>query len=370
VPEELGYWIGFNRVSGIGPVRLRALQEYFGGIDAAWHASGEQLRAAGLDSRSANALVQMRSKLDLDAELARVRRAGLRLLTLDSSEYPRLLREIYGPPPLLYVRGELAPSDEWAVGVVGTRKATVYGREVTRRLTSELASQGVTIVSGLAHGIDTVAHQAALDAGGRTIAVQGCGLDTVYPAENARLAAEIAKRGAVLSEHPLGTRPEARHFPARNRIVSGLALGVLVTEAAKDSGALITARMAGEQGRDVFAVPGNIFNPSASGVNYLIQNGAKLVTGLADILEELNLTMVVEQRAAQLALPEDATERALLHQLSSQPVHIDEISRAADLPMPVVSATLALMELKGMVRQVGGMNYVTMREGAASYRIE
>lgn len=368
--DDLRYWLGFNRVSGIGPVRLRALQDYFGGIDRAWHATSEELRYAGLDARAIEGLVQVRQRLDLDAELARVRDAGLTLLSLDDPGYPRLLREIDGPPPLLYVQGELTEADELAVAVVGTRHMSNYGREATHHLVMGLAEQGITIVSGLAYGIDTVAHTSALAAGGRTLAVQGCGLDTVYPASNARLAGDIAGRGALLSEHPLGTRPEGRHFPARNRIVSGLSIAVLVVEAGQTSGALITARMAGEQGRDVFAVPGNIFNPSAAGVNYLIQNGAKLVTGVADILEELNLRSVVEQRAVQTALPDDPTERTLLSHLSADPTHIDVISRAAALPLPTVSATLALMELKGLVRQVGGMNYVTAREVGPTYRVE
>jgi len=361
VTNDLRYWLGFNRVSGIGPVRLRALQDYFGGVDRAWHASSETLRQAGLDSRSIDSLVQVRGRLDLDAEMARVSQAGLTLVTLDDPVYPRLLRETDGAPPLLFIKGELAPDDEWALAVVGTRSADHYGKEVTRHLVTELAAQGITIVSGLAYGIDTVAHQAALDAGGRTIAVQGCGLDMIYPTPNTKLANEIVKRGALLSEHPLGTKPEARHFPARNRIVSGLSLGVLVVQAGQQSGALITATMAGEQGRDVFAVPGNIFNPKAAGVNYLIQSGAKLVTSVADILEELNLRVAVEQRAVQLALPEDPTERALLQHLTAEPAHIDEISRATGLAPYVVSANLALMELKGLVRQVGGMNYVTAR---------
>lgn len=368
--DDLKYWIGFNRVTGIGPVRLRALQEYYGGLDRAWRASAASLNAIGLDQRSITALLHFRAHLDLDAELARVRQAGLSLLTLDDPAYPRLLREISGPPPLLYIKGELTPTDEWAVAVVGTRVADQYGKEATRHLVAGLVEQGITIVSGLAYGIDTVAHQTALDAGGRTLAVLGCGLDIIYPQPNTRLATDITRRGALISEHPLGTRPDARHFPARNRIVSGLSLGVLVVEAGRDSGALITANMAGEQGRDVFAVPGNIFNPKAQGVNYLIQNGAKLVMSVNDILEELNLRTVVEQRAVQLALPENDTERALLQQLSVEPVHIDEISRQAGLPITVVSSTLALMELKGLVRQVGGMNYVTVRETGPSYRIE
>ncbi|MFN8474715.1 MAG: DNA-processing protein DprA [Anaerolineae bacterium] len=368
--DDLRYWIGFNRVNGIGPVRLRALQDYFGDLATAWHAEPEALRAAGLDARLAEGVTRLRAHVDLDAELERVERAGITLLTLDSPDYPRLLRQISGAPPLLYVKGELTLDDEFAVAVVGTRAATTYGRAVTERLSTELAQHNVTVVSGLAVGIDTFAHHAALQAGGRTVAVLACGLDIVYPASNKVLAERIAGQGALVSEHPLGTRPDAHHFPARNRIVSGLSLGVLITEAGESSGALITARMAAEQGRDVFAVPGRITDVKSAGTNGLIQTGAKLVTSVRDIVEELNLRTVVEQRTVQLALPEDETERALIGFLSADPVHIDELRRAADLPMPVVSATLALLEVKGLVRQVGGMNYVVARETAAPYRIE
>ena len=359
--DERRYWVGFNRVAGIGPVRLRALKDYFGSLGRAWQAHADELRAVGLDNRSLEALLHVRARLDLDAEMARIAQAGLTVLTLDDPGYPRLLRETDGAPPLLYLKGKLTPEDDWALAVVGTRGMTHYGKEATHRLVTDLVGQGITIVSGLAYGIDTIAHQTAIEAGGRTLAVLGCGLDIIYPAQNARLAADITHHGALISEHPLGTRPEARHFPARNRIVSGLSLGVLVVEAGRESGALITANMASEQGRDVFAVPGNIFNLKASGVNYLIQTGAKLVMSVNDILEELNLKTAVEQRAVQLALPEDETERTLLSHLSADPAHIDDISRATALPLPVVSATLALMELKGLVRQVGGMNYVTAR---------
>jgi len=367
--DDLRYWVGFNRVSGIGPVRLRALQEHFGGIDRAWHASPEQLRATGLDARSIEALVQVRQRLDLDAELARVEAAGLTLLTLDDPGYPRLLREIDGPPPLLYVHGELTEADEMAVAVVGTRHPTHYGREATLRLVAGLAEQGITIVSGLAYGIDTMAHTAALAAGGRTIAVQGCGPDVVYPPSNTKLAADIARRGALLSEHPLGTRPEGRHFPARNRIVSGLSIAVLVVEAGQTSGALITARMAGEQGRDVFAVPGPIFSAKSEGPNQLIRDGAGLVMSAQDILEALNLSAAAAQQEVQAALPEDPTEAALLELVGYTPLHVDELRRQSGMPITVVSSTLAILELKGLVRQASAMQYVRAREEAEQYEV-
>jgi DNA processing protein len=237
-------------------------------------------------------------------------------------------------------------------------------------LSRGLSQAGVTIVSGLARGIDTVAHQACLEAGGRTIAVMGCGLDTIYPSQNRHLAAGIQNQGALVSEYALGTRPEARNFPPRNRIISGLSLGTIVVEADLSSGALITSGFALEQGREVFAVPGSIMARGSRGANRLIQQGAKMVCGISDVLEELNLTMVSQQAQARAVLPENETEAILLERLSSEPVHIDTLSRTARLPVSQVSSTLALMELKGMIRQVGGMNYVLVRDGGVDYVIE
>lgn len=368
--DSLQYWVGFSRVPGIGPVRLRALLDYFGDIQAAWNASPATLLAVGLDRRSTETLVTLRGKLDLAAELERVARSGGRVLTWDSPEYPAALRNIADPPPVLYVRGQFLPRDEWALAVVGTRRATVYGREATRSLVGGLAASGVTIVSGLAHGIDTHAHQVALDAGGRTLAVLGSGIDVIYPAENRKLAELIVNSGAILSEYPLGAQPESGNFPRRNRIISGLSLGVLVVEGTKSSGAMITADYAAEQGREIFAVPGNILSPNSAGPNYLIQQGAKLVTTMGDILEELNLTMAAEQAAAREIIPDNETEAVLLRHLSAEPMHVDELGRAAKLPINEVASTLTLMELKGKVRQVGGMNYIVAREAGVPYVVE
>lgn len=368
--ELLQYWVGFSRVPGIGPIRLRALLDHFGNVCEAWGASAATLRAIGLDRRTIESFVAVRSKIDLVAELERVVQLGITLLTWDSPEYPSLLLNIPDPPPVLYVRGELLPRDEWALAVVGTRRATVYGREATRALVSGLAAGGVTIVSGLARGIDTHAHQLALDAGGRTIAVLGSGVDIIYPAQNRQLAQRIVESGALVSEYPLGTRPEGGNFPRRNRIISGLSLGVLVVEGSKRSGAMISADYAAEQGRDIFAIPGNILSPSSAGPNQLIQQGAKLVTTIGDVLEELNLMMVAEQSEAREIIPDNETEAMLLRHLSSNPTHVDELGRAAGLPVNEVASTLTLMELKGKVRQVGGMNYVIARESGVPYVVE
>ena len=368
--NDLRYWIGFNKVAGIGAVRLRALLDHFGTVETAWQASARDLHGAGLDERSVENLVQARRDLNLDAEIEKLARYHVQVLTWDDAGYPHNLREVYAPPPVLYVRGKIEPHDDFAVAVVGTRRASVYGKEAARMLGEGLAQASVTVVSGLAMGIDTVAQQSCINAGGRTIAVLGCGVDIVYPAQNARLAAEIAEHGALVSEYPLGTRPDARNFPPRNRIISGMSLGTVVVEADMGSGARITADFSAEQGRDVFAVPGNIFARGCQGTNRLIQEGAKMVCGVGDILQELNLTMVGEQAQVRAAIPENPTEAALLAHLSAEPVHVDELGRAVGLPIAQVSSTLALMELKGMVRQVGGMNFVLARESRAEYVIE
>jgi len=368
--QDIRHWVGFNKVPGIGAARLRALLDYFGDPETAWNASAHDLRQAGLDRRSLANLLEARQKLDIDAELDRLQRAQIRVITWDDPDYPPHLCQVFNAPPVLYVRGLVETRDEWAVAIVGTRRASVYGKEAALMLGRGLAQAGVTIVSGLAKGIDTAAHRACLDAGGRTIAVMGCGLDRIYPSQNTRLAAEIVERGALISEYALGTRPEARNFPPRNRIISGLALGTVVVEADLRSGALITADFAVEQGREVFAVPGSIFARGQRGSNQLIQQGAKMVCNVADVLEELNLTMVSQQAQARAVIPENETEAQVIVHLSAEPVHVDTLTRQVQLPIAQVSSTLALMELKGMIRQVGGMNYVLAREGSVDYVID
>jgi len=366
----LRYWLGFNKVPGIGAKRLRALLDVFGDIQSAWAASSADLIEAGLDRRSLKNLLRLRGELDLEEELKRVQAAGITTLTWEDDSYPANLRQIDAPPPVLFVRGELLVEDEWAVAVVGTRRATVYGREVALRLSTDLAHAGVTVVSGLARGVDAVAHDAALKSGGRTLAVMGNGLDTIYPPEHRNLAKRITEHGAVLGEYALGVQPEGRNFPARNRIISGLSHGVIVVEGRWSSGAVLTAKIALEQGREVFAVPGSILSPSSEGPNRLIKEGATPVQSVDDILESLNLTKISQQIDARQALPSDPIEARLLDMLTAEPRHIDEIRREAEMAVSDVSSTLALMELKGMVRQVGGMQYVVARESEPVYRID
>lgn len=356
--SDLKYWVGFNRIQGIGRVKFSLLETHFSSLEQAWHAGPAELKAAGLDSRVIDSIVSSRPGISLDVEMEMLERHHVQALTWNDPAYPARLKQIYDVPPLLYVRGTLTPDDEWAIAVVGTRRATVYGRQVTERLVADLVLNKITVVSGLAHGIDSVAHRVALENGGRTIAVLGCGLDLVYPAENTAMAQQIIEQGALVSEYPLGIKPKAENFPRRNRIMSGLSLGVVVAEAGEGSGALITANLALEQNREVFAVPGSILSPASRGTNRLVQDGAKLVMHTEDILEELNLTMIPRQMEIREIIPADETESVLLKYLCNEPLHIDEVCHRSQLPIATVSSALAMMELKGMVRQLGGMNYI------------
>ena len=356
---DLPHRVAFSHVTGIGPARLTALEKYFDSLSDAWRADRTQLRQAGLDKRTIEQLETTRATLDPDAEYAKLLDAGLSALTPDADAYPRRLREIPDPPPLLYVRGELAERDEWSLAIVGTRRPTAYGKQVTRQLAGELAAAGLTIVSGLARGVDGIAHEAALEQHGRTLAVVASGLDRVYPPEHKALAADIlASGGAMLSEYPLGTRPDARFFPRRNRIIAGLTLGTLVTEAGEKSGTWHTVTSALDQGREVFAVPGPITSQQSTGANHVIQRGlGKLVTCAQDVLEELNLGPIERQAELVEQLPEDPVEALLLEHLSTAPTHVDELSRAIQRPVHETAAAMATLELKGLIQQVGPMTY-------------
>lgn len=366
--EEKLYWIGLNLVRGIGAVRFRHLLAYFGDAKTAWEASESDLRASGLSEKIAQNLLQLRAGVDLALIQTQLSKLAVTVLTWDDPDYPRRLKEIDQPPPVLYVRGALIEADEWAVALVGTRRVTTYGRQVTEQLATALAQNGVTVVSGLARGTDSIAHQTALNAGGRTIAVLGSGVDNLYPPENRRLAEEIMQRGAVISDYALGTQPEAANFPPRNRIISGLSMAVVVVEASRQSGALITAEFAVEQGREVFAVPGSIFAPQSHGTNRLIQQGARPMLTPQDVLEMLDLGRVAQQREARAVLPANETEAHILTLIRNEALHVDEISVQAQLPVKEITATLTLMELKGMVRQMGGMHYQAVREAPADYK--
>ncbi len=359
VHDELAYWLGFARVSRIGSKRTEQLEAHFGSLAAAWGAPLAELRAAGMDTATLRSLSQAWSSIDPAAELSGLERAGVAAFTWHDAAYPARLKQIAGRPPVLFVRGQIQPADDWSVAVVGTRRVSPYGRQVTEEMSRGLAQNGVTVTSGLARGVDGIAHAAALDSGGRSIAVLANGLDSVYPPEHTGLAHRVEAAGAIVSEHPLGVQPRAEYFPRRNRILAGLTLGTLIVEAGKGSGALHTANWANEQNREVFAVPGRITSPTSEATNALIQQGmAKLVTQVSDILEELNLQMVEHQGELSTLIPEDPTQALILAKLGGDPIHVDEAVRAADLPAATVSSTLAMLEMKGLVRQVGPMIYV------------
>jgi len=367
---EKKYWVGFNLVRGVGPVRLRALLDHFGSIQTAWQAPHDVLRNTGLPAKVVENLIQVRAEVDLERIMDRLEECHVNVCTWEDDDYPRLLKEIDQPPPLIYVRGSILDEDEWAVGIVGTRRMTAYGKQVTEQLAAHLAVNGVTVVSGLARGVDAAAHQAALHNKGRTFAVLGCGVDVIYPPENRKLAEQIMEAGALISEYPLGTQPDSVNFPPRNRIISGLSKAVVVVEAGDTSGALITASFAADQGRDVFAVPGMIVAPQSKGTNRLIRDGARPLLDPNDVVEALHLDRVQEYIQARLMLPEDEVESAILTILSQEALHVDEIQVKSGITMDKLSAALVMMELKGMVRQVNSMTYSLVQEISAEYEVE
>ena len=365
--DDKKYWVGFNLIKGIGAVRMQALIHHFDDLESAWKGTPIELAGAGLSLKLIERINQARANIDLEKVWARIESQGIQVLTWEDEAYPQRLKEIDQPPPVLYVRGNYVPDDLFAVAIVGTRRVTPYGRQITEELASFLASHGITVVSGLARGVDAIAHHSALKAGGRTIGVLGSGVDKIYPPEHRQLAEKMMEQGAIVSDYAPGTPPDASNFPPRNRIISGLSLAVVVIEAGETSGALITAEFAAEQGREIFAVPGSILAPQSKGTNKLIQKGALPLLSINDLMQALNLTRVGDQKTARKNIPADETEACLMKTLTDDPLHVDEIRNQTELPIEKVSATLALMELKGMVRQVGGMHYVAVREEPSDY---
>lgn len=353
--------IALNMVDGIGPVRVRELTSVLGSAAAVVEAEiGDWVRAKGVGDKLAAKLKSRLADLDVEAEQKRAERQGARIVTLDDAEYPDALREIHDPPLALYVKGELTRRDAHAIGVVGSRRCTHYGTQSADRLSFQLAKQGYTVVSGLARGIDAAAHQGAVKGKGRTIAVLGTGIDQVYPAEHARLAESVADHGAVITEFPVGFKPTRQSFPQRNRIISGLSKGVLVVEAARGSGAMMTVDFANDQGRLVFAVPGRIDNPAAGGCNGLIKLGAKLVEDVDDILEEFEYLIPPDPEGREdpaHVRPEvqlNDSERKILEVLSREDVTQDEVIRASGLSASVVATSLLTLEMKRQVKSLPG----------------
>jgi DNA processing protein len=357
-------------VRGVGNVTYRELLEHFRAPQAVLAASPADLTSAGVHAEVARAIAAFDQWQAVETELNKIARVGVRLVTWADQEYPVNLTHLHDPPPFLYVRGSFVPEDRIAIAIVGSRFASSYGKGVARDLARGLAEKGVTIVSGLARGIDAEAHRAALAEGGRTVAVLGSGLDIIYPSEHKSLAAEIPAHGAVVSEFPLGSKPDAVHFPYRNRVISGLTLGTVVVEAAENSGSLITARCALEQNREVFAVPGPITTSRSRGPHRLIKDGAKLVEGIDDILSEI-APALAPPRPTPPATPTVALEphEALLAGLfDGEPLHVDALIARSGLSAARVLEVLLGMELKGVVTQLPGTHFTLIGEWAGTQR--
>lgn len=358
--NDLEYLNALNKIEGVGPKRMRQLMTFFASPQAIWEADLQKLIQSGIGNAIAQKISSQKSGINPEAEWQRLEKENVRMILETDEEYPLLLKEIPTAPYILYMKGEMdlnAPM----ISIVGSRKYTAYGSQVAYALAKELAQAGITVVSGMAFGIDSIAHRGALDAGGKTIAVLGDSLDekNIYPASNLNLSREIAGSGCLLSDFPIETPAGIPgNFPARNRIIAGLSLGTLVIEAGEKSGTLITANLALEFNRDVFAVPGPIFSPQSFGTNNLIKNGAKVVTSIKDILEELNLEEVHKKSFAPAKIPTSQEEEKILQMLSTDPLHIDNISKLSKLGTATVASTLSMMEIKGWVKNIGGQNYI------------
>jgi len=354
--KDLPYFIALASAPGIGPVRFKVLLKHFGTASNVWKAP-DRILVKILTPNLFKEFINYRKSFDVEGYFNSIIKQEIKVLTILDKNYPQNLKEIIDAPPIFYYKGEIKEEDKLAMAVVGTRKMTSYGREVTEILVKDLVAAGFTIVSGLARGVDATAHKAALEAGGRTIAVLGGGLNMIYPSENEKLAIEISQgRGAVVSEFAPDSPSVPGNFPVRNRIISGLSLGILVTEAAADSGSLITAGHAGEQGREVFAVPGPIYSKLTKGPAELIKQGAKLVLSVSDILEELNLESRARYHISEIKA-DNREEQIILDILKDGPLHLDEITRASKLATASVGSLLSLLEIKGIIKSLGSGSY-------------
>jgi DNA processing protein len=362
-PSELKSWLALSTVPNVGPIRFISLVKHFGFPEAVLSANEKELS----DLPEFGTVIASNVKRRVDWELAEkqlqlMEKNQVQLLTFKEEFYPENLKSIYDPPPFLFIRGNIKKEDKNAIAVVGCRMASPYGRQITEKIGRELAKRGITIVSGLARGIDSISHLSALKENGRTIAVFGSGLDVIYPPENKKLVERIVQNGAIISEFSLGTKPEAPNFPRRNRLISGLSLGVVIVEAGAKSGALLTAQCALDQNREVFAIPGNIGAKNSEGTNRLIKQGAKLVTSVEDILEELNLITSVQQKERN-QIEKDLSqlsemEKNIYNLIMNEPYHIDKIAQETNLTTSCALSTLLSLELKGFIRQLSGKMFV------------
>ena len=355
-------YIALNMMEGLGPIKVRDLVDSLGSPQMVFEVDGDALqRVRGIGEKLRGSILEQREQVDPQSEIDQAKSLGIRMVTPLDDEYPDVLKAIHDPPLALYVRGGFQPADGHALGMVGSRKATHYGLNVADRMAYQLAQTGFTIVSGLARGIDTAAHQGAIKAKGRTVAVLGAAIDQLYPPENAELADVIAQSGALISEYPLGRQADRQTFPYRNRIISGLSQGVLVVEAGFKSGSLHTADAALEQGRSVFAIPGRIDHPAARGTNRLIKNGAKLVDNVGDILEEFELLIPPgaleepeKKSAARPEIPLSEAEKKLVETLWHGAQDVDSLARSAGMTSAEISGLLLGLEMKRVIKMLPG----------------
>lgn len=359
------YLNALNIIQGVGSQKIKILLDAFSSAENIWRSGLDELKKTRISDDLAEKIAIGRTKINPDEEWEKLEKEKIKMITVADVNYPKLLKEIPNPPYALYIKTE-DPDFNWnsspTLAIVGSRKFTQYGKQAAEKLAYDLSKAGLTIVSGMALGIDAFAHRAALEAGGKTVAVLGSSLEDnmIGPRNNFNLSREIIHSGALVSDYPLGTSSLPSNFPARNRIMAGMTLGTLVIEAAEDSGSLITANLALEFNREVFAVPGSIYSPQAEGSNKLMKSGAKIVTGVKDILEELRIEERIETEKIRKIIPATPEEEKILKILSPDPLHIDTIAKMSKLGSSVASSTLAVMEMKGMARNIGGQNYIVI----------
>ncbi len=363
--SEIRDWLALKAIPGVTNNLYKRLIEEFGSPEEVLKAEEKDLARVPEIRRDVVRAI-LGKRVDVAKELELIKKHSIDIITLNDESYPESLKAIYDPPPLLYVKGKIKRKDKNAIAIVGSRRATTYGRLTAQRFSSQLAAQGITIVSGMARGIDSEAHKGALAVGGRTIAVLGCGIDVVYPPENRALEEKIASSGAVITEFSFGTRPFTGNFPKRNRIISGLSIGVVIVEAAQRSGALITARLALEQGREVFAVPGSTTSPYSKGTHNLIKEGAKLVENIDDILEELEpLIEIRKQKGKEIkGFPRpllSREEEVIYNLITQEPKHIDLLIQKSRLSAQRAIVVLTNLQIKGLIKELSGKNFVRKR---------
>lgn len=356
------YLNALNKISGVGAKKLQIMLNFFETGENIWKASVDDLRRSGVGEKLTEKIISEKNIISPDQEWEKLEKENVKIITLTDPGYPKLLAEITNPPYLLYIKGSYDLNLAPAIAIVGSRRYSSYGSQIASSLARDLAHAGITVVSGMALGIDAFSHRGALDNSGKTVAVLGNSLDdeNIYPRNNFNLSREIIANGALISEYPIETPAGPLTFPARNRIVAGLTLGTIVVEAGEKSGSLITAGMALEYNREVFSVPGSIFSPLSLGTNNLIKNGARVVTGIKDILEELDLSEATVSKEKTVKNPQTKEEEIILKVLSTDPLHIDNIAKIAKLQTSICSGMLSMMEIKGWVKNIGGQNYIQL----------